>query len=140
MAGAKVSGLMCTTAKDDGLRKHVKLQVQWCRLNAGGLGEDELDPSLWFSGLGFVKTNGGSLFYNSFSDHLPVEIFNLTTLDISRNNFSGHFPVGVSALQNLIVLNAFGNSFSGSLPSEISELQNLKILNLTGNYFWGPIL
>lgn len=61
MASADVSGLMCTIAKDDGLWKHIKLQVQWCRLNTGGLGENELDLSLWFLGLGFVKTNGGSL-------------------------------------------------------------------------------
>ncbi|KAB2626959.1 SWI/SNF-related matrix-associated actin-dependent regulated protein 2 [Pyrus ussuriensis x Pyrus communis] len=29
-AGAGVSGLMHTTTRDDGLRKRVKLQVQWC--------------------------------------------------------------------------------------------------------------
>ncbi|RXH80680.1 hypothetical protein DVH24_004594 [Malus domestica] len=50
MASAEVFGLMRTIAKDDRLWKHIKL-----------LGGDEPDPSLWFSGLGFVKTNGGSL-------------------------------------------------------------------------------
>ncbi|KAK0572143.1 hypothetical protein LWI29_026806 [Acer saccharum] len=84
-----------------------------------------------------------NLSHNSFSGHLPVDIFNLTnlrSLDISRNNFSGQFPGGVlSGLKNLVVLDAFSNSFSGPLPVEASELEYLKILNLAGSYFSGPI-
>lgn len=83
-----------------------------------------------------------NLSYNSFSEQLPVEIFNLTnlrSLDISRNNFSGHFPGGVSRLEHLVVLDAFSNSFSGPLPTEVSQLEYLKVLNLAGSYFKGPI-
>ncbi|KAL5772786.1 hypothetical protein ACOSP7_012404 [Xanthoceras sorbifolium] len=84
-----------------------------------------------------------NLSHNSFSGHLPVEIFNLTnlrSLDISRNNFSGHFPDGLlSGLKNLVVLDAFSNSFSGPLPVEASQLGNLKVFNLAGSYFSGPI-
>ena len=83
-----------------------------------------------------------NLSYNSFSEQLPLGIFNLTnlkTLDISRNNFSGHFPHGISSLQNLVVLDAFSNSFSGTLPADVSQLENLKTLNFAGSYFRGPI-
>ncbi|XP_010245532.1 PREDICTED: leucine-rich repeat receptor-like protein kinase TDR [Nelumbo nucifera] len=83
-----------------------------------------------------------NLSHNSFSGHLPAEIFNLTnlrSLDISRNNFSGRFPAGVSAVQHLVVLDAFSNSFSGPLPREVSQLESLKVLNLAGSYFEGSI-
>ncbi|KAL6954321.1 hypothetical protein U1Q18_042897, partial [Sarracenia purpurea var. burkii] len=42
---------------------------------------------------------------NSFSDHLPAGVFNITNLralDVSRNNFSDSFPVGVSNLCRLL--------------------------------------
>ncbi|KAK3005993.1 hypothetical protein RJ639_017630, partial [Escallonia herrerae] len=80
--------------------------------------------------------------HNSFSDELPIGIFDLTklkSLDISRNNFSGRFPSGIFRLQNLVILDAFSNSFSGSLPAEVSQLQLLKVLNFAGSYFSGPI-
>lgn len=83
-----------------------------------------------------------NLSHNSFSDQLPVGIFNLTnlrSLDISRNNFSGQFPKGISNLRNLVVLDAFSNSFSGTLPADVSELEVLKVLNFAGSYFSGPI-
>ncbi|CAL5339477.1 hypothetical protein CsSME_00023204 [Camellia sinensis var. sinensis] len=83
-----------------------------------------------------------NLSYNSFSEKLPIGIFNLTnlrTLDISRNNFSGQFPNGVSNLHFLVVLDAFSNSFSGDLPAAVSKIESLKALNLAGSYFSGPI-
>uniref|UniRef100_A0A5B7AV06 non-specific serine/threonine protein kinase n=1 Tax=Davidia involucrata TaxID=16924 RepID=A0A5B7AV06_DAVIN len=83
-----------------------------------------------------------NLSYNSFSEKLPVGVFNLTnlrSLDISRNNFSGEFPSGISNLHHLVVLDAFSNGFSGHLPAEVSQLQSLKVLNFAGSYFSGPI-
>ncbi|KAK7828829.1 leucine-rich repeat receptor-like protein kinase tdr [Quercus suber] len=83
-----------------------------------------------------------NLSFNSFSGQLPVEIFNLSNLnilDISRNNFSGHFPGGISGLKNLVVFDAFSNSFSGPLPVEVSQLDSLKVFNFAGSYFNGPI-
>lgn len=83
-----------------------------------------------------------NLSHNSFSEKLPVGIFNLTnlrTLDISRNNFSGQFPGGISNLENLVVLDAFSNSFSGPLPADVSLIESLKILNFAGSYFSGEI-
>nr|XP_043629148.1 leucine-rich repeat receptor-like protein kinase TDR [Erigeron canadensis] len=80
--------------------------------------------------------------HNSFSDQIPVGIFNLSnlkTLDISRNNFSGVFPSGISKLENLVVFDAFSNSFSGSLPKDVCEIWSLKVLNFAGSYFSGSI-
>ncbi|CAK9179470.1 unnamed protein product [Ilex paraguariensis] len=90
----------------------------------------------------FVDLIDLNLSYNSFSEKLPVGIFNLTNLkvlDISRNNFSDLFPNGVSNLQHLVVLDAFSNSFSGALPTDVSLIESLKVLNFAGSYFTGPI-
>ncbi|KAJ9128947.1 hypothetical protein P3X46_034297 [Hevea brasiliensis] len=90
----------------------------------------------------FTELVDVNLSHNSFSGHLPLEIFDLTnlrSLDFSRNNFSGQFPGGISSLRNLVVLDAFSNSFSGPLPVEVSQLEYLKILNLAGSFFDGPI-
>ncbi|KAK6942247.1 Serine-threonine/tyrosine-protein kinase, catalytic domain [Dillenia turbinata] len=90
----------------------------------------------------FVNLTVLNLSYNAFSGQLPIELFNLTSLqslDISRNNFSGEFPSGVSGLYQLEVLDAFSNSFIGPLPVEASQIETLKVLNLAGSYFSGQI-
>ncbi|KAK4374867.1 hypothetical protein RND71_005544 [Anisodus tanguticus] len=86
-----------------------------------------------------------NLSQNSFSEKLPVGIFNLTnlrSLDISRNNFSGHFPSGISNLDSLVILDVFSNTFSGPLPkdaSQIESLKNLDFIQLAGNSLSGKI-
>ncbi|KAG9156651.1 hypothetical protein Leryth_006628 [Lithospermum erythrorhizon] len=80
--------------------------------------------------------------HNSFSEKLPIALFNLSnlrSLDISRNNFSGQFPGGISNLKKLVVLDAFSNSFSGPLPRDVSEIESLEVVNFAGSYFDGPI-
>ncbi|KAM1052432.1 hypothetical protein ACFX13_000019 [Malus domestica] len=66
--------------------------------------------------------------------HRPVtsspefsNLTNLTTLDISRNNSSGHFPVRVSGLQNLIVLDAFSNKKSIKATITLAAIITTKI-------------
>ncbi|KAL3647693.1 hypothetical protein CASFOL_008661 [Castilleja foliolosa] len=74
---------------------------------------------------------------NSFSSPLPKSLPNLTSLDISQNLFTDHFPI--IGLPDLISLNASGNNFSGYLPEYISNLTELQSLDLRGNYFEGSI-
>ncbi|GAB2265436.1 hypothetical protein Dimus_000491 [Dionaea muscipula] len=80
---------------------------------------------------------------NAFEGPLPssiLELSELRTLDISRNNFNSTFPIGISSrLKFLTVLNCYSNSFTGPLPTDLAGLQHLKYLNLGGSYFEGPI-
>lgn len=92
----------------------------------------------------FTELEDFNLSFNSFSGNLPQEIFGLRrlrTLDISRNNFSGHFPgnISFSGAESLVLLDAFSNSFSGTLPINLHQIGTLEVLNLAGSYFSGEI-
>ncbi|KAM3390686.1 hypothetical protein ACQJBY_012343 [Aegilops geniculata] len=82
---------------------------------------------------------------NQFSGSLPVSLFalpHLKFLDLSYNNFEGHFPTSVSSEPvQLEVLHLESNMLSGALPTEreTKNLQNLRELYLSSNQFRGNI-
>ncbi|XP_059311605.1 receptor-like protein EIX2 isoform X1 [Lycium ferocissimum] len=63
----------------------------------------------------------------------------LTSIDLSRNNFNGAFPVELTKLHGLIVLNLSGNQISGQIPENISSLHQLASLDLSSNMLSGVI-
>ncbi|KAG5627499.1 hypothetical protein H5410_012717 [Solanum commersonii] len=63
----------------------------------------------------------------------------LTSIDLSRNNLNGAFPVELTNLHGLIVLNLSGNQISGKIPENISSLHQLASLDLSSNTLSGVI-
>ncbi|XP_073283173.1 receptor-like protein EIX2 [Primulina huaijiensis] len=63
----------------------------------------------------------------------------VTAIDLSGNNLSGDFPVGLTALRNLVVLNLSGNHITGQIPENISMLRQLASLDLSSNDLFGVI-
>ncbi|XP_059292385.1 receptor-like protein EIX2 [Lycium ferocissimum] len=78
---------------------------------------------------------------NQFSGELPdcwMNMSNLAVLNLAYNNFSGNVPPSLGSLTSLEALYIRQNSFSGMLPS-FSQCQLLQILDLGRNKFTGRI-
>ncbi|NP_001362850.1 receptor-like protein EIX2 precursor [Solanum lycopersicum] len=101
---------------------------------------------------------------NNFSGHLPlvpanIQIFYLhknhfsgsissicrntigaaTSIDLSRNQFSGEVPDCWMNMSNLAVLNLAYNNFSGKVPQSLGSLTNLEALYIRQNSFRGML-
>ncbi|CAI0415784.1 unnamed protein product [Linum tenue] len=77
--------------------------------------------------------------HNNFGGRLPVDIGNLSALQIlyiSENKLSGELPLEIQNLNNLQRLVAFDNGFSGTIPSTIGKLQNLEELDNIRTLEW----
>ncbi|KAL9333411.1 hypothetical protein Peur_073550 [Populus x canadensis] len=59
----------------------------------------------------------------------------LTVLDISYNNLSGHIPFSIGKLKHLQTLNLGFNNFTGPVPSDFEQLTELDSLDLSGNSY-----
>ncbi|GLU00309.1 hypothetical protein SLE2022_176860 [Rubroshorea leprosula] len=63
----------------------------------------------------------------------------VTSIDLSGNNFHGDFPIVITKLPGLVVLNLSGNQISGQIPENISGLHQLSSLDLSRNRLSGAI-
>ncbi|KAJ7966887.1 Leucine-rich repeat receptor-like protein kinase [Quillaja saponaria] len=83
-----------------------------------------------------------TLTQSNFTGNLRKETANLTSLkllNISHNNFSGHFRGKITlVMMDLEILGAYDNNFTGPLPWEIANLKKLKQFDLGGNFFPVP--
>ena len=64
---------------------------------------------------------------------------NLTSLDLSSNDFSGPIPPELTQMTTLTNLNLGYNYLTGPIPPELTQLKNLTNLNLGGNNFTGAM-
>ena len=62
-----------------------------------------------------------------------------SSLDLSKNEFSGEIPEEIGQLKSLDVLNLSHNALTGSIPLEFANLQQLQSLDLSCNKLSGPI-
>ncbi|KAM3339040.1 inactive leucine-rich repeat receptor-like serine/threonine-protein kinase [Capsicum galapagoense] len=78
---------------------------------------------------------------NSISGEIPDlnGLFNLKSLFLNSNNFSGEFPVTVTSLHRIKVLVLAGNKLSGDIPLSLTNLSRLYVLYLEDNEFTGEI-
>ncbi|XP_050205414.1 probable inactive receptor kinase At5g67200 [Mercurialis annua] len=78
-----------------------------------------------------------SLHNNSLTGPVPdlSSLYNLKSLFLGRNSFSGSFPPSILLLHRLNVLDLSFNNFTGSIPVRLSSLDRLSSLQLQFNQF-----
>ncbi|GLT64528.1 hypothetical protein SLA2020_370140 [Shorea laevis] len=70
---------------------------------------------------------------------LISQLTQLTTLDLSENNFFGPVPSSISSLSNLQTLSLRSNWFSGTVPASMTWLKSLEFLDLSHNSLTGTL-
>lgn len=82
-----------------------------------------------------------SLQNNSLSGPIPdlSPLFNLKSLFLNHNSFSGSFPPSILLLHRLTVLDLSYNNLTGSIPVQLSSLDRLNSLHLEWNRFNGTV-
>ncbi|KAL5802471.1 hypothetical protein ACOSQ4_030776 [Xanthoceras sorbifolium] len=61
-------------------------------------------------------------------------ILNLVrVIDLSKNNFSGEIPRGVTALKALQLLNFSHNSLTGRIPQSIGSMREIQVIDFSAN-------
>ncbi|CAN6230940.1 unnamed protein product [Urochloa humidicola] len=79
----------------------------------------------------------------NISNPIPASICtlkNLSFLDLSYNNFTGHFPTALYGCSALRYLDLSNNLFSGALPADINKLSSeMEHLNMSSNGFTGNV-
>ncbi|CAM8908827.1 unnamed protein product [Rhodiola kirilowii] len=79
---------------------------------------------------------------NQFSGEIPDMIGNLTSLyvlNFSHNMFSSYIPASLGNLKKLESLDLSQNRLTGQIPAELATLTFLSVLNLSYNYLEGKI-
>ncbi|GMI68067.1 hypothetical protein like AT5G67200 [Hibiscus trionum] len=82
-----------------------------------------------------------SLHNNSLSGPIPdlSTLYNLKSLFLDRNYFSGTFPPSLLFLHRITTLDLSHNGFTGPIPANLTALERLNILRLESNRFNGSV-
>ncbi|KAE8656024.1 Leucine-rich repeat protein kinase family protein isoform 2 [Hibiscus syriacus] len=82
-----------------------------------------------------------SLHNNSLSGPVPdlSSLYNLKSLFLDRNNFSGTFPPSILFLHRITTLDLSHNGLTGPIPANLTALERLNILRLEWNRFNGSV-
>ncbi|KAF0935646.1 hypothetical protein E2562_035097 [Oryza meyeriana var. granulata] len=80
---------------------------------------------------------------NNLSGTLPVELFDMTSLEhicFADNGLQGELDEAhMAKLNNLVTLDLGGNSFHGEIPESIGQLKKLEVLRLSNNNMSGHL-
>ncbi|KAL6131644.1 hypothetical protein ACLB2K_070018 [Fragaria x ananassa] len=78
-----------------------------------------------------------SITANKLNGILPPSIGlnmpNLQTIQIAKNEFSGQIPVSFANASHLVLLGIDDNNFFGQVPTSLGTLPNLQVLSIPGN-------
>lgn len=82
-----------------------------------------------------------SLHNNSLTGPIPdlSSLINLKSLSLSRNFFSGAFPLSILSLHRLTILDLSYNNLTGLIPVNLTALDRLYSLKLEWNQFSGTV-
>ncbi|GKU93439.1 hypothetical protein SLEP1_g7034 [Rubroshorea leprosula] len=84
-----------------------------------------------------------NLGYNSISGPLQLPLqphFNITILDVYRNNLLGNILINISSVfPHLADLVMSKNSFQGQIPTSFGDMKSLESLSLSDNHLFGSI-
>jgi len=82
-----------------------------------------------------------SLSHNDLQgDIIPISNFEqLTTLDVSSNEFTGPIPESLGRCRDLVSMQMDNNFLTGSIPTTFVNLKSLSMLNLSHNLLSGNI-
>jgi EIX receptor 1/2 len=78
-------------------------------------------------------------FSGSISSICKIKGGLLSYLDLSNNILSGKLPNCFMHWRNLVILNLAGNKFFGEVPSSLGSLSLLEMLKLSSNNFSGDV-
>ncbi|KAL3635790.1 hypothetical protein CASFOL_020337 [Castilleja foliolosa] len=85
----------------------------------------------------------GNLFHGDisgvFKNISKCSSHNLESLDLSLNEFHGHFPEELGELRQLKVFRVSGNQLSGEIPIGLGQLSNLEKIDISHNAFEGTL-
>ncbi|XP_044473235.1 receptor-like protein EIX2 [Mangifera indica] len=79
---------------------------------------------------------------NNFSGSIPMGVTDLSmlrSLNLSHNSLTGKIPDNIGAMSSLESIDFSGNQLSGEIPRSISQLTFLSVLNLSNNKLSGRI-
>ncbi|KAJ1416639.1 Protein kinase-like domain superfamily [Sesbania bispinosa] len=103
-------------------------------------------PLLWSNSTNHLESNkhfGHKSFFNKLSGTIPMDIGNLTSLqvfDVNNNNLDGELPETIAQLTALTYFSVFTNNFSGSIPRDFGKNSpSLKRIYLSNNSFSGEM-
>lgn len=84
-----------------------------------------------------------ALAFNTLIHQIPQnieELSNLISLDLSSNFFTGSFPVFLTSLPQLKIIDiGYNRHLNGTIPTELTKMSNLKVLGLGYCNFSGTI-
>nr|QAS62438.1 LRR receptor-like serine/threonine-protein kinase EFR [Sedum alfredii] len=129
---------------DNQLKGQIPSTLRYCsRLQSLSLHNNRLSGSIpgeILGGLYDLLTL--KLYGNSFSGRFPKEVGNLdklSMLDISKNKFSGELPNELGKCVMIEILKMGENNFSGNIPLSFSSLRTARVIDLSCNILTGNI-
>ena len=78
-----------------------------------------------------------ALFFNRLTGTIPLEIGNMTALqvlDLNTNSLEGELPGTITSLRNLQYLALFDNYFNGTIPPDLGKGLSLTCYDRFGLY------
>ncbi|KAL8228550.1 hypothetical protein R6Q57_016134 [Mikania cordata] len=99
----------------------------------------EVPAAIWGLPHVYLLDLAENLFSGNLSSINSGGLFNLSSIIISGNSFSGGIPEKIGSLSKLVELFASDNKLTGEIPKSLFKLNHLTTLDLSENHLSGQI-